>query len=198
MKDVLLQAGILIGAYFLGGIPFAFIATHLIKGVDIRLLGDGNVGAKNTFISAGPVAGVIAGAGDIGKGMLAVVLARALSGSVEIAMVAGMAAVLGHDFSPFLGFEGGQGMAAMLGAFFVLFPLSTIVAIAVCFAVLGIFRNWDAAWAIGFVALIVLTVAFGYGWGRALFTLLLIPTIGLRKMLQGVIARRKAAERKGS
>jgi glycerol-3-phosphate acyltransferase PlsY len=130
--------------------------------------------------------------------MLAVVLARALSGSVEIAMVAGMAAVLGHDFSPFLGFEGGQGMAAMLGAFFVLFPLSTIVAIAVCFAVLGIFRNWDAAWAIGFVALIVLTVAFGYGWGRALFTLLLIPTIGLRKMLQGVIARRKAAERKGS
>ncbi len=195
MLTFLFDAGILVGAFFLGGIPFAFIATRLIKGADIRTLGDGNVGAKNAFLSAGPVAGVMAGAGDIGKGMLAVSLAQALSGSVEIGMVAGLAAVLGHDFSPLLGFEGGQGMATMLGAFFVLFPLSTLAAVAVCFLVLGIFRNWDLAWAVGFVVLIGLTVVFGYGWGRALYTLLLIPTIGLRKVLQGVVARRKAAMR---
>jgi glycerol-3-phosphate acyltransferase PlsY len=74
---------------------------------------------------------VIAGAADIGKGMLAIEFARTAAAPEEIAMVAGLAAVLGHDFSPFLRFQGGQGLAAMIGVFLVLFPLPASAAVAV-------------------------------------------------------------------
>jgi glycerol-3-phosphate acyltransferase PlsY len=183
-----------LGAYWIGAVPFAYIVSRLIAGVDIRTLGDGNVGAKNTFHSVGPLAGVIVGVADIAKGMLAVVLARSLAGSEEIAMVAGMAAVMGHDFSPFLKFQGGQGMASMLGAFLLLFPVPTFAAVVSCFTVLLIFRNWDAAWTVAFFILITLMIVCGYGWNRVLFTVLLIPTIGLRKLLQILDARRKNAK----
>jgi glycerol-3-phosphate acyltransferase PlsY len=192
MEPVLLNVAILLGAYLIGAIPFAFIVSRLMAGVDIRTLGDGNVGAKNTFHSVGPLAGLIVGAADIGKGMLAVGLARAAA-SEETAMVAGMAAVLGHDFSPFLKFQGGQGMASMVGAFLLLFPVPTLSAVALCFLILLVFRNWDAAWTAGFIALIALTVLCGYGWNRVLYTVLLIPTIGLRRLLQMIDARRRGA-----
>ncbi len=193
MESALLQFAVLLGAYLIGAIPSAFIVSRLVAGVDIRELGDGNVGAKNTFHSVGPLAGMIVGAADIGKGMLAVVLARTIASSEEIAMVAGMAAVMGHDFSPFLNYQGGQGMAAMVGAFLLLFPVPAFSAVALCLVVLLVFRNWDAAWTVGFITLIVLTVLCGYGWNRVLYTVLLIPTIGLRRLLQMIDARRKGA-----
>jgi glycerol-3-phosphate acyltransferase PlsY len=196
METAFLHAGILIGSYWIGAIPFAYIITRLLTGVDIRALGDGNVGARNTFRSVGPLAGVIVGIADISKGMLAVELARSFSGSEEIAMVSGMAAVMGHDFSPFLRFQGGQGMASMVGAFLLLFPLPTVVALVLCIAILWITRHWDAACTIGFLALIALMILGGYGWNRVLFTSLLIPTIGLSKLLQILKARRKRASGK--
>ncbi len=193
METLLRHAGILIGAYLLGAIPFAYIVSRLFSGADIRKLGDGNVGAKNTFHSVGPLAGVIVGAADITKGMLAVELARMFSGSEELAMVAGMAAVMGHDFSPFLKFQGGQGMATMLGAFLLLFPVPTAAAVALCLLFLFLTRNWDAAWTAGFIALVVMVIVNGYGWDRVLFTVLLIPTIGLSRLLQILKARRRGA-----
>jgi len=198
METVFLDAGTLIGAYLIGAIPFAYIVSRLVAGVDIRTLGDGNVGAKNTFHSVGPLAGVIVGAADIAKGMLSVELTRRITGSEETAMVAGMAAVMGHDFSPFLRFQGGQGMASMVGAFLLLFPVPTFAAVALCLAVLVVTRNWEAAWTVGFVTLIALTIACGYGWNRVLFTVLLIPTIGLRRLLQILDARRKRAAGKSN
>ncbi len=186
-----LYAGVLLVAWLIGAVPSAYIVARVLAGVDIRTLGDGNVGARNAFHSVGPLAGVIAGVADIGKGMLAVEFAQMAASSGEIAMLAGMAAVLGHDFSPFLRFQGGQGMAAMIGAFLVLFPVPAIVAIAVFLVVWGAFRNWDAAWTVAFPVLIILTIVSGYGWNRVVFTVLLIPTIGLRKILQRIVARRK-------
>jgi glycerol-3-phosphate acyltransferase PlsY len=190
LETVILNAGVLWGAYFLGAVPFAYIVSRLKAGVDIRTLGDGNVGAKNTFHSIGPLAGLIVGGADVAKGMLAVELARRITASEEIAIVAAAAVVMGHDFSPFLKFQGGQGMASMVGAFLLLFPLPALLAVALCLAVLFAFHNWDAAWTVGFVALILLTIGFGYGWDRILFTVLLIPTIGLRKLLQRIVAHR--------
>jgi glycerol-3-phosphate acyltransferase PlsY len=192
MENAIRDFLLLLGAYLIGAIPFAYIAARVAAGADIRSLGDGNVGAKNTFHSVGPVAGVAVGVADIAKGMLAVTAARWAAGSEETAMVAGMAAVMGHDFSPFLKFQGGQGMATMIGAFLLLFPVPTVSAVALCLVVLLAFRNWDAAWTAGFVALIALMLACGYGWNRVLFTVLLIPTIGLRKLLQLINVRRKS------
>jgi glycerol-3-phosphate acyltransferase PlsY len=131
MGNWLLNAGVLLGAWLIGAVPWAYIVARVMAGVDIRKLGDGNVGARNAFHSVGPLAGVIAGAADIGKGMLAIEFARTAAAPEEIAMVAGLAAVLGHDFSPFLRFQGGQGLAAMIGVFLVLFPLPASAAVAV-------------------------------------------------------------------
>lgn len=193
METLLRHAVLLIGAYLVGAIPFAYIVTRWVAGADIRQLGDGNVGAKNTFHSVGPLAGVIVGAADITKGMLAVELARMFSGSEALAMVAGMAAVMGHDFSPFLRFQGGQGMATMLGAFLLLFSVPTAAAVGLCLLFLFLTRNWDAAWTAGFIALVVMVIVNGYGWDRVLFTVLLIPTIGLSRLLQILKARRRGA-----
>jgi glycerol-3-phosphate acyltransferase PlsY len=192
MADAIRNFAVLLGAYLIGAIPFAYIAARAEAGADIRSLGDGNVGAKNTFHSVSPAAGVAVGAADIAKGMLAVAAARWLTKSEEIAMVAGLAAVMGHDFSPFLRFQGGQGMAAMIGAFLLLFPAPTVLAVALSLAVLLAFRNWDAAWTAGFAALIVCMPLCGYGWNRVLFAVLTIPTIGLRKLLQMINLRRKS------
>ena len=193
MGAMFLLLGTLLAAYLIGAIPFAYIVSRLAAGVDIRRVGDGNAGAKNTFHSVGPLAGVLVGAADISKGMLAVVLARTITGSEETAMVAGMSAVLGHDFSPFLNFHGGQGMASMVGAFLLLFPVPTTAAVALSLVILGITRNWDAAWTTGFLILIALVIVCGYGWNRVLYTVLLIPTIGVRKGLQSLAAHRLRA-----
>jgi glycerol-3-phosphate acyltransferase PlsY len=184
---------ILLGAYLLGSIPFAYIVSRLAAGVDIRTVGDGNVGARNTFLSVGPLAGIIVAALDISKGMGSVILVRSISGSEEMGMVGGMAAVFGHDFSPFLNFHGGQGMATMVGAFLYLFPFPTAASLGLIFGTIIISHNWDAGWAVGFAALIVFVALWGYGWNRVLYTILLIPTIGLRKLLQ--IIRREGPSR---
>ena len=193
METALQNTGILLGAYLIGAVPFAYIVSYLVARVDIRTVGDGNVGAKNTFHSVGLLAGLLVGAADVGKGMLAVELARRFRAPEEIAIVSALAVVMGHDFSPFLKFQGGQGMASMVGAFLLLFPLPTLAAIALCGCVLFAFRKWDPAWTVGFTALIALMILSGYGWNRVLFTVLLIPTIGLRKLLQRIVARRKGA-----
>jgi acyl phosphate:glycerol-3-phosphate acyltransferase len=193
MGNIFIVLGTLLAAYAIGAIPFAYIVSRLVAGVDIRRVGDGNVGAKNTFHSVGPLAGVLVGAADITKGMLAVELARMATGSEETAMVAGMSAVLGHDFSPFLNFHGGQGMASMVGAFFLLFPVPTAAAVALSLFIIALTHNWDAGWTAGFLVLIVLVAVYGYGWNRVLYTVLLIPTIGLRKGLQILAARQLRA-----
>jgi glycerol-3-phosphate acyltransferase PlsY len=184
VERILSGTAILLAAYLLGSIPFAYIVSRLAAGVDIRTVGDGNVGARNTFLSVGAPAGITVGVLDICKGMGAVTMVRILSGSEEMGMVAGMAAVFGHDFSPFLNFHGGQGVAAMVGAFLCLFPYPTAAALGLTCATILLSRNWDAGWAVGFVVLIALVALWGYGWNRVLYTILLIPTIGLRKLLQ--------------
>jgi glycerol-3-phosphate acyltransferase PlsY len=193
VEKILPVAGILVGAYFLGGIPFAYIITRLLSRSDIRSLGDGNVGAKNTFHSVGPVAGVIVGVADVAKGMLAVVLARTLTGSEEVALASALSVVMGHDFSPFLRFQGGQGMAAMMGAFYLLFPVPTSAALLVCLAFLSVTRHWDGSWAAGFITLLAVMIVTGFDWIRVLFAVLMISTIGLRKALQMLAARRAKA-----
>jgi glycerol-3-phosphate acyltransferase PlsY len=193
MQQGLILALTLIGAYLLGSIPFAYIFSRLMGGVDIRAVGDGNVGARNTYRSVSPLAGVLTGAADIGKGMLAVGLTRCITSSEEAAMVAGMAAVFGHDFSPFLGFDGGQGVATMVGSFLMLFPLPTLAALLLFVISLALTRNWDAGWTVSFISLILFLILTGQGWIRAFYAVLLIPTIGLRKMLQFFAARRGRA-----
>lgn len=103
-------------SYLIGAIPFSYVFSKL-KGKDVRQSGTKNVGATNALVVAGPLMGVLALAGDIAKGYLAVSVANYVFHPLPWPPVlAGLAAIAGHDFSVFLGFRGGKGVAATGGA----------------------------------------------------------------------------------
>jgi glycerol-3-phosphate acyltransferase PlsY len=175
---------LLLAAYLLGSIPSAHIASRALTGRDIHSLGDGNMGAKNTFLSVGQVAGVVVAMADLGKGALAVALARAMGSSDMVVFIAGVCAVLGHDFPVFAGFRGGQGMATILGIFVLLFPKETALAMAVLPVVLLVTHNWDMGCAAAFVTLVGMMILTGQPPRRLVYPIVLLPTIAARKFMQ--------------
>jgi glycerol-3-phosphate acyltransferase PlsY len=181
---------IFLGSYLLGSIPFAYLVTRLATGDDIRHLGDGNVGAKNTYQSVGKTAGLVVAAADVGKGAIAVTVAGLVSSSEAVIMLAGACVILGHDFPVFLHFRGGQGMAAMVGVFAVIFPQQVLVAVCVLAVAFLLTRNWDLSCAAGFVSLIALLWIGGVPAKRVFYAMLLLPSIGLKKLLQRWQVRR--------
>lgn len=101
--------------YLLGSFPSGYVVGRL-RGIDVRQWGSGRIGGTNVLRSAGLWAAILAVLGDVAKGILAVFVARALVGSPSAEVLAGLAAVLGHDFSIFLKFSGGRGVATTMGA----------------------------------------------------------------------------------
>jgi glycerol-3-phosphate acyltransferase PlsY len=115
--------------YLLGSFPSGYVVGRL-RGIDIRQWGSGRLGGTNVLRSAGPWAAILAVLGDVAKGVVAVFVARALVGSPSAEVLAGLAAILGHDFSIFLSFSGGRGVATTLGALGALYwPASLILAL---------------------------------------------------------------------
>ena len=103
---------ILATAYLLGSIPAAYIVAFIwTGGRDIHHIGDGNPGVMNVWDNLGFTPALITAAGDIGKGTAAVGLAYWVSDSHTLAIFAGLTAVVGHDYSVFLRFKGGNGTA---------------------------------------------------------------------------------------
>lgn len=101
--------------YLLGSIPTAYIAGRLIKGKDIRQMGDGNMGAQNAFRQLGAKVGFAVGCLDAGKGALAVLIAQTANIPQVIILLAGTGAVIGHNWPVFLGFRGGRGESSTIG-----------------------------------------------------------------------------------
>jgi len=132
---------VLAASYLIGSIPFSLLSSKL-KGHDPRKAGTGNVGATNALVVAGPLAGLLALAGDIGKGSLAIYLARSYQLPPLGIALAGMAAVIGHDFSVFLKFKGGKGIATTGGALLgidLIFGLLAMLMWFLCMAVVRYF-----------------------------------------------------------
>ncbi len=122
---------IVLGAYLLGGIPFSYLAGRLARGVDLRELGSGNLGATNVFRQIGPAWGVAVFLLDLAKGWLAAAIAAFLVGPGLVPVLAGLAAILGHSLTPYLRFRGGKGVATSAGVFLYLAPSATGVAFLV-------------------------------------------------------------------
>ncbi len=132
-------------AYLLGGVPFAYLAVRLVLREDVRRHGSGNVGATNAARLFQPRWRLVAFFGlfalDAGKGATAVLLLPRLLGAAEPGPVlAGLFAVVGHMFPPYLRFRGGKGVATTMGALAALEPVATLIALAVFAAVYGITR----------------------------------------------------------
>ena len=133
-------AAIIIG-YILGAIPFAYIIARLKKGVDIRDVGGGNVGALNAYRQIGPIYGLGVLAADIGKGAMAVVIASWLGLSLPWVGVAGFAAILGHNWPVFLKFKGGKGAATVIGVLLAFMPIPLLIAGGVVIALIAVTSN---------------------------------------------------------
>lgn len=121
----------LLGAYLVGSIPFGIIVGKGIFGVDPRTVGSGNIGAANSLRALGRGGALLVLAGDILKGVLPTLLASHLlpNGHWGIA-AAGLATILGHNWSVFLGFRGGKGVATGLGVLVVLsWPATAVFAV---------------------------------------------------------------------
>jgi glycerol-3-phosphate acyltransferase PlsY len=116
--NVLISILCAIAGYLIGSIPFGFLIVKMIKGEDVREFGSGRTGGTNVFRAAGFPAGLATAILDIGKGMLAVTVARALFGTQTngwAEALAGIGVILGHNHSCFLGFKGGAGGATAVG-----------------------------------------------------------------------------------
>lgn len=111
-----LAIGIIL-SYFIGAIPTAYIWGKITKNIDIRKHGSGNVGATNVFRVLGKGAGISVLLIDIAKGVIPTVfIADFLSlGDTLLRMLLGLVAVCGHNWTIFLGFKGGKGIATSLG-----------------------------------------------------------------------------------
>ena len=125
---------VLVVAYVLGSFPTSYIVVNHLTKRDIRDMGDGNPGMMNVWDNVGFWAAFAVGLGDIGKGMAAVGIAYLMGTETEGAVLAGLVAVLGHDYSIFLRLHGGNGMATSTGAMLALTPLATAPAIGAAIA----------------------------------------------------------------
>jgi glycerol-3-phosphate acyltransferase PlsY len=148
-----------VAAYLIGSLPSAYIVVRLSRGTDLRAAESGSVGALNAFRATGAGwIGVVVLLLDVGKGMLAVVLAGDGAGIFTIALVTALA-VAGHNWPIWLGGKGGKGLATAAGGLSLLTPLSVPV--------------WAVLWGLGYVA-------SGYiAFGTVLATALLPLALGI-------------------
>jgi glycerol-3-phosphate acyltransferase PlsY len=112
-------------AYAIGAIPFAFLLSRRIAGIDIRLAGSGNLGAANVLRTTGIRPGIIVALLDMAKGAVVVAIAERAGLGVAGRTGLAMAAVVGHMFPAWLRLRGGKGVATACGAFAVLAPAAT-------------------------------------------------------------------------
>lgn len=149
-------------SYLAGSIPTAYIAGRLLKGVDIRTVGSGNVGASNAMRLLGKTWGIAILLFDAVKGFVPVMLVLHLFLVNDVAvqryaMLAALSAMLGHVFPVWLQFHGGKGVATGLGVMTALVPLAVAAVLPLFIAVVAISRYISLG---SIVAALVLPLAF--------------------------------------
>jgi len=168
------QAGVLtaalVAAYLVGSLPTAYVLARVARGIDLRHYGSGNVGAANAAAQLGKPALVAVVLGDFAKGALPVAALRWLNLGLEAQALAGLAVVAGHNWSIYLRFTGGRGMAPSLG---VLLGLGLWLVAAAVFAI-GESSLWMAVAAAVLPALV---------WAFHLPSALLLFSVGLLALL---------------
>lgn len=172
---------IALGAYFLGSIPTGFLMAKA-KGIDIRTVGSGNIGATNAFRILGKPAGATVLIIDMAKGLLACWLARQYNGpNPELqAMIAGLFAILGHNYTCWLKFKGGKGIATSAGVLLALTPAGFGITVGVFVLVLAIFKYVSLA-SITAAAALPIAVWLTGGSQRLLILTILLSAMAIYK-----------------
>ena len=120
-----------LAAYLLGSIPWPYLVVRALRGIDIRSVGDGNMGTQNVWEAVGLGAALMVFLGDMAKGAVAVLLPGLIGAPVATAALAGPVAVAGHIWPVFLRFRGGGGAATALGVLWALLPREMALLFAV-------------------------------------------------------------------
>ena len=122
---------LILASYLLGSLPFGLLMAKLVKGIDVRQYGSGSTGMTNVLRTIGVVPALIVLALDAGKGIAAVFLARYLEAGFPAEAAAALAALVGHNWSAFIRFQGGKGIATGVGALCALSPVAGLIALLV-------------------------------------------------------------------
>jgi glycerol-3-phosphate acyltransferase PlsY len=155
------DAILMLFGYFAGGIPTGYIVVKRLKGYDIRTKGSGNPGTANVYRNAGALAGAITLIVDALKGYAPVHLSYALyPRRPELAIAVGAAAVIGHNWTPLLGFKGGKGVATSAGVFAALLPWPMAVTVAAFALAVKISGHISVGSMTGAIVLPIAAVAF--------------------------------------
>jgi glycerol-3-phosphate acyltransferase PlsY len=137
-------------AYLLGSIPFGYLLVKIFLHKDIRATGSGNIGATNVARSGAKGLGIATLLLDCSKAFLAVKIAQHVApGNYDLAVIAAVAAILGHVFPIWLGFRGGKGVASALGVFLALSPAAAGCTFAIFVVVFLITRYVSLASIVG-------------------------------------------------
>lgn len=170
----------IIAAYLIGSFPTAYLMVRLRKGIDIREVGSRNAGAMNVIYVVGVAEGILVLAIDIGKGTLAVFVARWLGAPFTAQMCAGIAAVVGHAFPVSLKFRGGRGGATCIGVFAALVPPAIPIYIGIFLLGLLTTRFPTLSYGVAFVSFPVVAWVRGYPVSVILLSLGLPLVMGVR------------------
>jgi glycerol-3-phosphate acyltransferase PlsY len=155
-------AAVVIGSYLIGSIPCGLVIGKL-RGIDIREYGSGNIGTTNVLRTLGARYGALVLIADVFKGVIAVLLARYIIGSPMSEMAAGFTAVAGHDWSVFLKFKGGRGVATSLGGILPMAmwaPLAAVAGVVIFIALIALTRYVSLASIMGSLSAVVAMAVF--------------------------------------
>jgi len=165
--------------YAIGSLPTAYLFTRYILGQDIWQIGDFNSGAANVFRNVGAKTGVAVGAIDIIKGALVIVLAMVLVDDTRMEMMAGAAALAGHNLPVHLRFRGGRGAATAVGILIASVPIIGLPIGALCLVLLYLTHKAIYPLVVFLVVIPVLTWSIGYPVALAIYVVAIPIAVGL-------------------
>jgi glycerol-3-phosphate acyltransferase PlsY len=170
--------------YFLGSVPTAYIAGRALRGVDIRQIGDGNMGAANAYRQLGPRIGFMVGIVDAAKGALAVLIALAVDAPQAVVLLTGTAAVFGHNWPVFLGFRGGRGESTTIGVLLAVITIPMLIVAAPAVLAHLILRDTTKAAAVIFMPLPFLCWLLGLSGVLIAYSIALPCLVGFTHFLR--------------
>lgn len=166
------ELGLVLLCYIIGAVPFSYIFSRFLGGVDIRDRGTGNVGATNVLRSAGKKIALAAFIGDTLKGVISAWIGLHFGGP-GLAALCSVAAVVGHCWPVFLGFRGGKGVATAFGIVVYLMPLITAI-LAVIFLPVVFFSRYVSLGSVCVAAILpVLTLIMQQPWQYIIMSLVM-------------------------
>jgi glycerol-3-phosphate acyltransferase PlsY len=182
---------LVIFSYLLGSISFGYLIAKKVKNIDIRKMGSGNTGATNISRALGFKFALIVFILDLGKGLLAVLLASWLTTSPWVIIFCAYAVIIGHNWPIFFSFKGGRGAATTLGIFFGIMPVASLIVFGIIVVIILITRYVSLASLTGAVLIPFCVLFLQYPREYLIFALTVAALIiwrhipNIKRLLQG-------------